>query len=262
MSGEHLSERSVAAAAANEWTGFDPVTRARVVQHAAVCPECAAGIRELAAAHARTAELLESLDVPLPAMSATAVIARARQRSWTRSMRVAAGVAAFATAAAAAAATPSFPLHRPLARAIAALVALGSRQHGAAPGVVPAPSPEVQTQEPAQRAGIAVRPGSRMDIIFAAAQPSGVVRVVVADTGAVSLSTTDSTTAYQIGDGRIDVLNAGSRANYDIVLPRTLQHAAITIGGTVVFRRISDSTITTRAVQGDARAGYQIPLSH
>jgi hypothetical protein len=212
-------------------------------RHVTLCSGCRAQLDGARQDEARLFGLLRQLDHAAPQLQAAAVVARARGpvearghpgarvrparkasraqprlalRGWQR--QVAAVVLALACGGVAYA-LPGSPLPGWFER-IAGWVG--------GPTVPPSAAPERRVDQPAPAppapppatAGIAVTPGERLVIHFAAAQTAGAVTVAPADGPDVVVQARNGTVTFTTHTGGLLIDNSGSTADYQIDLPR------------------------------------------
>ncbi|MEO8880410.1 MAG: hypothetical protein ABI446_08420 [Gemmatimonadaceae bacterium] len=174
--------------------------------------------------------MLASIDHPIPPLEVGSVMRRARGRSGRRSALLAAAAVIMVASVATATVPGSFG-RRYLERWISGRVA----PH--------APATSAQTRgegaSDAGARGIAFAPGAQVDIDFKAEQASGALQVRWADVATVMLAQTGSQgeAHYALTPGGVIVDNAGSRASYSLVLPRTLARARVRVAGKVVLSK-------------------------
>lgn len=259
----HLTRPDVWAIAADP-AGMGAAGGGRAGRHLATCERCRERLARARAEDARAAELLSALDVPVPPITLEQVKFRARvggrpvARSWRpRGVRAALTAGAVLAAGAAAAALPSSPLRAYLADWIGGTPTVASRGR---PGLRPvaAPATPVGTAPPA-RQGVTITPASTLTVAFDAPQRAGVIRVTV-DTGARASVTAYGGNAprFSVAHDRIGVTNAGDTASYDVVVPRALVAARVTVAGRDVFAWRAGALVTP--LRRDAAGRYLVPL--
>ncbi|HKC46658.1 MAG TPA: zf-HC2 domain-containing protein [Gemmatimonadales bacterium] len=188
-------------------------------QHAAQCPACAARFREIEQDALGTGQLLDLLPVGESPLELQVVVRRARQARLRRAGLIAAAVSLFAVSIAGA------TVGRGLVDRVWAMVHPRSRiQQSAA--VVPHDS-----------MGIAFVPEKEADVVFDTKQDQGQLNVALADTAELVIRS-DAPVAYRINAQGVVVHNPGSRASYEILIPRALPHVRILIGGRVVLEKL------------------------
>lgn len=80
-------------------------------------------------------------------------------------------------------------------------------------------------------------PEARLEIAFLRDQPEGAIRISLVQASEVRVRELGGGTAYLIDPARLVVDNRGDSASYEILLPRTLPHVRVRIGGGVVFEK-------------------------
>lgn len=191
--------------------------------HVAACEICSTRSREIAANDATVAELLGSLDHPLPQARASV---SARHSGLLRRAALVAGAAA-TMAGAAAALVPSSPLHRWIvARAAPAAT---SRQAPPAPPDNAAPAAPA-SRDVAFASGIAVPATATLDVEFRREQASGVIEIKRTAPGDVTFRSRGGMTAYDVADGRVAIDNRTPADGYFIDVPTTVQRVRVHVG--------------------------------
>jgi hypothetical protein len=225
---------------------LDPPAREAVSRHLAGCDRCRLLLEEAAREEELIFGLLRAADHPLPAVGADAVADRARGRTGAPAWgRRAAGVLLALAAAGAADAAPGSPVPGWVER-VADWVA------------GPASAPAVPPRRPPVTAGIAVAPGPRLAIRFAAPQAAG--------TAAVSLGDGPEVVARALGGGvtfttevdRLTVENRGATADYEIELPRGAWWVEIRVGERRLLLKDGDRVVTD--APKDRRGRYVLHL--
>ncbi len=221
----------------------------RVHAHVAGCEECAALLRVHRGRDRKVADLLAALDIPAPAIQASAVIARAKGESpkgagvMSQGRRVAAALALILVAAVAAAALPASPLHRLIVRSFAS----GHTPGQASPSARPSAA-TTQSSPP----GVFLKPDSSLDIVFLG-YDAGLVHVRIVDGGQASLTSSDTGSKYRVSNDRI-LVEQSPRSTFELTLPRSLRVVHIWAGGELTLDRLH------RALAGDT-GSFTIPLS-
>jgi anti-sigma factor RsiW len=218
--------------------------------HLAECTRCHARVRDLRVERLRTTRLLAVVDHAMPAMSVDAVIASARSPARWRPM-VAAAITLFLMAAVAAAAVPGSALRRYLARV-----------SGTAPlaATTRAPSRPARTLAADQdSSGIGFMPASRIDIVFRAVQTTGTIRITLRDSQAVRIAQSVGHADYTLTATGAAIENAGSRANYSVLVPRTARDLVVRIGSRRVFAIVANRIVT--AATQDSSGSYVVAFA-
>ncbi|KPK81046.1 MAG: hypothetical protein AMS25_07995 [Gemmatimonas sp. SM23_52] len=207
-----------------------------VRDHLAQCRAC---VRRVEAARQEDQEigaLLSVLDHPVPRVEAEDVMRRARRR-WLRPRTAAAGIVLL-VAAGAASAVPGSPVRTWLAGLFESLQGTPPQQ-GLPVGV---------------SGGISVIPTEGFELVFETSQGSGVIRIFLTDEAELAVRAIGGGPGYSVGPERVRVENAGSAADYEILVPRSAESVRIRVGETVVFTK-QGASITT-AAGPDARGRY------
>jgi anti-sigma factor RsiW len=234
----HLDDVSIELLLSGE---LDESEAQRGLAHLAECATCG---RRLAAAREQDKEieaLLSLLDHPVPQLGSEDVMQRARRRR-RHSHTAAAGIALLLLAGAASA-VPGSPLRTWLAGFLGA-------------------SPETSTPPAAEQgvaAGVSVVPTGEFELVFAAVQEAGVVRIVITDEPEVAVRAVGGAPGYSVEPDQVRIENAGSTADYEILLPRSARHVRIRVGDSVVFTK-RDGSITTGAAP-DAAGQYVLEFA-
>ncbi len=207
---------------------------AAIREHVATCAVCSARTRELAANDAVIAELLGSLDHPLPQ---AVVPYNARRSGLLRRAALVAGALA-TMAGAAAALVPSSPLHQWIvARATPGATAPQSTV--AAPGEA---TPAVTTtSEAAMASGIAIGAPATLDVEFRREQQGGTIEIARSALGDVTFRSRGGTTAYEVAENRVAIDNQAPAEVYLINIPAAVQHVRIHVGTRTLIRWPEDS---------------------
>lgn len=252
----HLTEQEIQRIASRQ----PPEPRdAAVRAHLDTCPTCAAALSRAADAFGRDARILASLDVPVPQLTADALIARVRPSARHRAAPVvrkwvwtgiggliAAGVAGVMVGA---------PVQRLLLRTLDGWRKVPPAQQSASSdtGV----SAVVLPPQPGRGVGFVA--GSRVVVDFAVAQASGVVRVTFAPAARATLTERGGAATFVVTTDGVRVDNQSETASFDLELPASVQHAEIRVADAVVLRKSGDR-IVTRAPR-DSAGAYLVTLS-
>lgn len=189
------------------------------------------------------AELLRTLDHPVPDVRVADVRARAGARRRWRPASIAAAAVLFVSAVAAA--LPVTPLHRALVRIIAAAV-----QRPRHPVTQPASAIVPGT-------GIALIPGERLSVRFIAVVPGSRVRITLSSGRQISLVPEGGDAAFSIRESAI-VVSGGSASRFMLEVPKTLTDLLIESDGVTMFDK-HGATIVTDAVR-DEQGRYLVEL--
>jgi hypothetical protein len=206
--------------------------------------ECDACNRRLAAAREQDQELgslLSLLDHHLPPLGPEDVMQRARRR-WRHPYIAAAGIALLVVAGAASA-LPGSPLRTWLEGFLGA-------------------SPETSARPPDEQlisGGVSVLPTGEFELVFEAVQEAGVVSVSLTDEPELAVRSIGGEPGYSVAPDQVRVDNAGSVADYEVLLPRSAGHVRIRVGDSVVLTKQDDSIVTTAA--RDAAGRYVLEFA-
>ena len=192
------------------------------------------------------AALLRLLDHQPPAVDVETVIAAARRRRHIRVGPIAAGIVL--CAAVAAAAIPGSPVRAALERVFTAPARLA----------IPSPTSAPDTT-PGAGTGIALVPGSDLDIRFRGWQKRGQLRVSFADAPQLSLVPHGGDAAFAVRRGQVAVDNRESSASFTLEVPRTVQRLRVYVDTTVVLRKTAGA-VSSLALP-DGNGAYTIDLS-
>lgn len=192
------------------------------------------------------AALLRLLDHRPPAVDVETVIAAARRRPRIRVGPIAAGIVF--CAAVAAAAIPGSPVRVVLERVFSAPARL----------VIPSPTPPPDTT-PGAGTGIALVPGSDLDIRFRGWQKRGQLRVSFADEPQLSLVPHGGDAAFAVRRGQVTVDNRESSASFTLEVPRSVQRLRVFVDTTIVLQ-MTAGAVSSLALP-DSAGAYIIDLS-
>jgi len=239
----HLNEEQLQRLMHDElaWTEVTPVR-----EHVAQCAACRDGLDAARRDEHEVLQLLVFVDHAPPPVSAATLIARARSREWSWMGRAAAILLAVSVAGVAWAA-PGSPVRAFFGNAVEWM----RRGPGSASHRAPAPAPPAV-------AGIAVAPGSRLVILFTAAQAGSAAHVSLTDGEDVVVRAPVGAAAFTSNDDRLVIENARSSATFEVEIPRTAPHVEIRIAGKPAFTKDGARIVARSATQsGNA---YNIPL--
>ena len=170
--------------------------------------------------------LLRLLDHRPPVVDVEMLIAAARRRPRVRVGSIAAGIVL--CAAAAAAAVPGSPVRAALERVFS------TADRRSAVRARPSPS---DTAPGALGTGIALVPGSDLDIHFRAWQEGAQLRVTFVDTPQLSLVPRGGDAAFAVRKGQVAVDNRGSSASFTLAVPNTVQRLRVYVDSTLILRK-------------------------
>ena len=189
---------------------------------------------------------LRQLDHPRPAVSADAIIARAKQRR-LRTPRLAAAAVLAVVAAGAAVAMPGGFVSR-----------LFTEGEPATPSVERAPAPPVRTPASRSGSGVIVVPGTMFELDFESVQAAGEVRLHFVPDIELSVHTTGESVEYAVLPAGVEVRNTGSTTSYDVRVPEALRDLRVRVGHTLVFSKVGN-VVRTRAEKAEGE-GYVLSL--
>lgn len=192
------------------------------------------------------AALLRLLDHRPPAVDVETVIAAARRRPRIRVGPIAAGIVF--CAAVAAAAIPGSPVRVALER----VLTTAGRHTVPSPPLPPDTTPGAGT-------GIALMPGSDLDIRFRGWQKRGQLRVSFADAPQLSLVPHGGDAAFAVRRGQVVVDNRESSASFTLEVPRSVQRLRVYVDTTVVLRKTAGA-VSSLALP-DGAGAYTIDLT-
>jgi len=210
-------------------------------EHLQGCASCAARSQALSANDAVIAELLQSLDDPLPVLHPSFAMRHATQ---LRRAGLIAGAAA-TMAVAAAAMVPSSPLHRWIAERATSAAPVRLPAAGTSPdtAVTPVPAADVPLAS-----GIAIPAQATLIVAFRREQDGGAVEITRTATGDVAFRSRGGTTAYEVADGRVTIDNQSPAETYLIDIPASVRQVRVRVGPRTLIRWPEDSaryTLTT-----------------
>jgi hypothetical protein len=211
-----------------------------VREHLEDCASCRARQAEFTANDLMVANLLSTLDDPLPPMSADELLA-IRPRTLRRRALLVAEVTLFFAAAAAAMTIPSSPLHKLLFPKATVVVA-----------PVPAPVPETSPAQGTGDApiGIALDAPASLVVEFRHAQSTGTVEVRLTNGGQVTVRSRGGAVGFTVNEGRVLVDNRVPADEYVVEVPSTLRRARIMVGARVLFSKDGDQAGPVASVDG------------
>lgn len=230
---QHLDDESIELLLSGELSESEAHA---IRDHLAQCRAC---VRRVEAARQEDQEigaLLSVLDHPVPQVRAEDVMRRARRR-WLRPRTAAAGIVLLVVAGAASA-MPGSLVRTWLAELFEGLQETGAQQ-----------SPPVGVS-----GGISVIPTGQFELVFEVGQRSGVIRVSLTHEAELAVRAIGEGPGYSVAPERVQVENAGSAADYEILVPRSAENVRIRVGDTVVFTK-QGASITT-AARPDGRGRY------
>ena len=209
--------------------------------HLARCRACARRVEAARQEDQEIGALLSVLDHPVPQVRAEDVMRRARRR-WLRPGIAAAGIVLLVVAGAASA-LPGSPVRRWLAELFERLQETPAQQ-----------SPPLGIS-----GGISVIPTAGFELVFVAAQRSGVLVVSLTDEDELAVRASGAVPGYSVAPERVRVENAGSAADYEVLVPRSAESVRIRVGDLVVFSKQRGSI--SSAAGPDARGRYVLEFA-
>jgi hypothetical protein len=191
--------------------------------------------------------LLETLDHPVPPVSAESIADRARRRSFTGVPRWAAAILLTLAAAGAAFAIPGSPV-----RGWVAEIAAGPRRSPPQPRAGPIQGPA----ETGASAGIAVAPGQALIIELTGAGAGGLARVSLADGAEVVVRAPAGAARFTSEADRLLIERREGQDTFAIEIPRTASRVEIRLGGKRVL--LAQAGRVTSAEPAGADGVYSI----
>jgi hypothetical protein len=189
-------------------------------RHVAECAVCAEALARREARNREVAALLWAVDHALPVASSDLLIARATRVPRSRWRAMAAGIAAAGVAVVgAAAAIPNSPLRVYLRRL--------AKTEGAASAVQQSPEPSASS--------LAFASANVVNVIFTSMQPSGEIEVTLGDSAVVRVAHRAGSVSYLLTADGVLIDNGGSRASYEVTVPRASASVRIRVGSRVIF---------------------------
>jgi hypothetical protein len=261
----HLEEERIQRALHGE---LDPAAQEDVERHLAECAPCRQRLEDAGREEQWIFEQLRLVDHAVPAVDAGKIVARSGERlsGWRpgsilgnssraprRALRLqwAAAILLALAAAGVAYTMPGSPVRAWVDRAV-----------DWASGNAPAGSVETSAS-PAPAApstsGIAVAPGERFTIRFAAAQPEGRAAVTLAAGPDVTVRAAGGTVNFTTDVDRLVIENAGARADYEIEIPKDAPWVEILVDDRRVLLKEGERIVTD--APADAQARYLLPVS-
>jgi hypothetical protein len=197
--------------------------------------------------HRDEEQLLRYLDHSPPSVTAGDIAVRAQQSGRHLRLRWAAGFILTAALAGTAVAVPGSPVREWL------------RSRTSAPPVESVPEAAKPAAPPALTAGIAIVPGSTLDIEFTRQQENGHARVVFTDGDQVQVRAPGGAASFSTDGERLVIDNSAPSADYEIDLPRGAPWIAIRVAGTRVLLKQGDRVTLSRGVAQSA--SWIVPLT-
>ncbi|MGH7711169.1 MAG: hypothetical protein ACREOG_07790 [Gemmatimonadaceae bacterium] len=195
--------------------------------------------------------LLGALDGPPVTAKASDIIARAQRKSRLAMHRVAASVALVATLAGVAYAVSGAPLRAWLRSAVSRV----TRETSPPP---PAAGPS-SSQPAIATSGIAVAPGARFVIRFAAPRLDSEALVSFTDDSTISVRTTLGAATFTSDTDRLVIEPHAASLSVEIAIPRLAPRVEIQVAGKRVF--LKNGNEITASDAPDSRERYRIALT-
>ena len=202
--------------------------------HLLACAECRARFAAAERDEREVFDLIGAVDHPVPTVAVGTILERAgaRRRTWHRWAAAAVLVLALGGAAYA---LPGSPLRRWVDAAM-------ERVAGGGPGgIVPDPVPV--DAPPEDGAGIAVAPGAGLLIEFVGPEVGGSARIVLSDATEVMIRAPTGAATFRAEAERVAVHRSGTRARFDIEIPRSAPRVEVRVGTRRIF--LKEGTRTT-----------------
>lgn len=207
-------------------------------RHLGECALCAEALAGREARNREVADLLLTVDHAPPVASSDFLVARATRAHRSQWQAMAAGIAAVGVAVVgAAAAIPNSPLRVYLGRL--------ARTTSATPAVLQSPQPSATS--------VGFTPASVVNVTFASTQPSGQIAVTLSDSAVVRVAHRAGSASYVLTVDGVLVENGGSRASYEVTVPRAVASVHIRVGNRVIFARDDGHLSTVASPDGAGR---------
>ena len=194
--------------------------------HLATCAACTRRESEMAREDREIAGALAVLDHPVERVDVGTIEHRARRGAQMRWRMAIAGAAMFA--ATAAAAMPGSPVRRWL------VTSLSSDDVVAPVATTP---PSAVAAEAGDVRGVSIVVGDSADVVFDAWQGAGEIAIRVTEERELRVRARDGSAEFVVRPGGVRVRNDGSRARYEIDVPRAAASVRVIVAGRTVFAR-------------------------
>ena len=218
-------------------------------QHLEGCGRCRERVEHTRLDDADVATLLRELDHLPPPVAAASVIQRAVARP-VRRRRLAAGLIlalALSGTAYAASAGPESAVRRVLS----AMVDWARDRDAAEPG-----APPPQPAGAAQKAGIAVTPGTRFEIVISAPL-GGLLEIRLTEAPDVTVQAPADAATFTSDDGRMEISSSRS-TTFLVQIPRSARSLVIVANGRQLYEK--QGREIAAVVSPDADGTYRIPI--
>ncbi|MGH7567247.1 MAG: anti-sigma factor family protein [Gemmatimonadota bacterium] len=93
--------------------------------------------------------------------------------------------------------------------------------------------------------GLSVRPAGPFEVVFAAPQEAGAIRVTLVNTGDLEIRVVGAPVKLESGPDRLTVSNAGSRSSYEILVPDSAPSIRVRVGSATVLVKEGDDVRVT-----------------
>lgn len=179
---------------------------------------------------------LDTLDYPVPSVSADAIIGRARRRARERRLRVAAAAVVTLTAVAVAA-YPASPVRQWLQAIM--------RPKSSAPAT-PARTPpgDIPSGPAAEMRGVSTAIGSSAQIAFSDNQSDGEIVLRLVPAPVMRVRAPEFPASYSLRGETLLIRNPGMRTSYDVEVAERAANVSVVVAGRIVFRRQNGVVVT------------------
>ncbi len=212
--------------------------------HLAGCADCRSMLEAAERTEREIVDLLGLLDHPVPDADPRRLARRADRQGFRRTL--AAAALAFVVVAGAASAMPGSPVRGWLARVFAGPLRPPTVGEGTEPATT-------------QPSGVSVLPSAEFELVFQEVQDSGLLRITLSDQPEVSVQSERNGVGYSVEPRAVRVLNVGSRASYQVVIPESAPSIRIRVGETTVLEKDGTSIVTSAA--RDAGGDYLVDFA-
>ncbi len=217
--------------------------------HLVGCPECRRRVDEMEREVVEVGALLRGADEAPPRLVAREIAAVARRRDAIR-LRWAAGIGLMLALGGAVYAAPGSPLRAWVAATLGTTSAPSDRSP-ATPDRAPRSDPGV--------GGVAVAPGSDLVIHFTWPQAEGQLQVSLTDSSEVVVRAPSGAATFTTDVARLVIDNQGSRASFEIQIPRSAPRVEIRAAGIRIF--LKEGSRVTAGKSAESHGTYVLPLT-